>query len=323
MDSNIIFQLTEAYRYGVYNEETLAEEELVNINEWVSFLISEGYDLDQYTDEELCEAYLSDLDEAKKTVMSVTSSSGKKRALNTTRATSPASSLSDPNYEFRDIASRKKGQEGISFTPSAERKARTRGQEQISRDRQGEKNRRSKFITRRLQTKFGIPDSALDPHERSKGLPYRAADIRESHELDLYDVVSEYLVSEGFCDSYEDADVIMANMSEEWRESIMEEVLDEARQPISRASREQISNIVGTTDAPYASFKNPEKQKTRVRKLITGLEKSDKSRQKGELPVGRMARKVHTLLSRPRRSGADKEADYARAEYIDNIMRNR
>jgi hypothetical protein len=144
-----------------------------------------------------------------------------------------------------------------------------------------------------------------------------------NEELDLYDIVSEYLVTEGFCDSYEDADVIMANMSEEWRESIMEEVLDESRQPISRASREQISNIVGTTDAPYASFKNPEKQKSRVRKLITGLEKSDKSRQKGELPVGRMARKVHTLLSRPRRSGADKEADYARAEYIDDIMRNR
>ena len=39
-------------------------------------------------------------------------------------------------------------------------------------------------------------------------------------ELDLYDLVSENLISEGFCDSYEDADVIMANMSEEWRDSI-------------------------------------------------------------------------------------------------------
>jgi hypothetical protein len=135
--------------------------------------------------------------------------------------------------------------------------------------------------------------------------------------------IISYIINEGYADTFNSAELILFNMSEEWRESIMEEVLDEARQPISRASREQISNIVGTTDAPYASFKNPEKQKSRVRKLITGLEKSDKSRQKGELPVGRMARKVHTLLSRPRRSGADKEADYARAEYIDDIMRNR
>jgi hypothetical protein len=47
----------------------------------------------------------------------------------------------------------------------------------------------------------------------------RAKGLQES--FDLYDLVSEYLVSEGFCDSYEDADVIMANMSEEWREGII------------------------------------------------------------------------------------------------------
>jgi hypothetical protein len=51
-----------------------------------------------------------------------------------------------------------------------------------------------------------------------KGLP---------EELDLYDMVSEYLVSEGFCDSYEGADVIMANMSEEWRESIVNTLIEE------------------------------------------------------------------------------------------------
>jgi hypothetical protein len=45
-----------------------------------------------------------------------------------------------------------------------------------------------------------------------------------NEELDLYDIVSEYLVSEGFCDSYEDAGVIMANMSEEWRDGILDEV---------------------------------------------------------------------------------------------------
>lgn len=49
----------------------------------------------------------------------------------------------------------------------------------------------------------------------------------QSEELDLYDIISDYLVSEGFCDSAEDAAVIMVNMSEDWRESIVKSALEE------------------------------------------------------------------------------------------------
>jgi hypothetical protein len=38
----------------------------------------------------------------------------------------------------------------------------------------------------------------------------------------------DYLIDEGYADTNENALVIMTNMSEEWRESIVEEVLDEA-----------------------------------------------------------------------------------------------
>ena len=37
-----------------------------------------------------------------------------------------------------------------------------------------------------------------------------------------YDIVFEYLISEGYADTNENALVIMANMSEDWRESIVE-----------------------------------------------------------------------------------------------------
>jgi hypothetical protein len=47
-------------------------------------------------------------------------------------------------------------------------------------------------------------------------------------ETDLFDTILEYLVAEGYADTNESALVIMANMSEEWRQSIVEEVLDEA-----------------------------------------------------------------------------------------------
>jgi hypothetical protein len=168
MDPIIFAQLNEAYHKGVYvQEETLSEEECLDIQEWVEALIDEGYDLDEYSDEELYEAYLAE------------SRGGK--------ANSP-----DP----------------ISMPPSFHKLS--RGLKKIKGNKplwDKEGTQTGRFHTMQLK-KRGQP-------------PY-------NEELDLYDLVSEYLVSEGFCDSYEDADVIMANMSEEWREGIVEEVLDEA-----------------------------------------------------------------------------------------------
>ena len=43
-----------------------------------------------------------------------------------------------------------------------------------------------------------------------------------NEETDLFDAILEHLVSEGYADTNESALVIMANMSEEWREDIME-----------------------------------------------------------------------------------------------------
>jgi hypothetical protein len=43
----------------------------------------------------------------------------------------------------------------------------------------------------------------------------------QKEQVDFRDIVVEYLFVEGFADSYEEAEVIMVNMSEEWRESII------------------------------------------------------------------------------------------------------
>ena len=45
---------------------------------------------------------------------------------------------------------------------------------------------------------------------------------------DLYDIILSHLLDEGYADTKEQAQVIMVKMSEDWRESIVEEVLDEA-----------------------------------------------------------------------------------------------
>ena len=50
----------------------------------------------------------------------------------------------------------------------------------------------------------------------------REVRMRANEEFDIFDAILEYLVTEGYADTNESALVIMANMSEEWREDIVE-----------------------------------------------------------------------------------------------------
>ena len=59
----------------------------------------------------------------------------------------------------------------------------------------------------------------------------RSGSLPESY--DLFDAILEYLVAEGYADTNESALVIMANMSEEWRQSIVEVKLDPRGRPAS------------------------------------------------------------------------------------------
>ena len=66
---------------------------------------------------------------------------------------------------------------------------------------------------------------------------YEVGELAENYlveeTVDLYDVVLEHLLDEGFADTKEAATVIMANMSEEWREEILEVKLDPRGRPAS------------------------------------------------------------------------------------------
>ena len=50
------------------------------------------------------------------------------------------------------------------------------------------------------------------------------AQAKEEVETDLFDVILEYLVAEGYADTNKTALAIMANMSEEWKHSIVEQM---------------------------------------------------------------------------------------------------
>ena len=79
-------------------------------------------------------------------------------------------------------------------------------------------------------SKYGAGDARGSGNKARK----RAAALnREEFEYDAFDVVLEYLVVEGYADTNESALVIMANMSEEWRQSIVEVKLDPRGRPAS------------------------------------------------------------------------------------------
>ena len=46
--------------------------------------------------------------------------------------------------------------------------------------------------------------------------------IRDSYEYDLYDIILSHLLDEGYADTEQAAEAIMVNMSEDWREDIVE-----------------------------------------------------------------------------------------------------
>jgi hypothetical protein len=92
-------------------------------------------------------------------------------------------------------------------------------------------------------------------------------------EVEIFDVVLEYLVAEGYADTNESALVIMANMSEEWRESICEEVLDEGdnydknrQRAAKRAAERNAARDAGRTgNVPGVGYVTPRRERETYR----------------------------------------------------------
>jgi len=63
-----------------------------------------------------------------------------------------------------------------------------------------------------------------DTHSKKKA---KAKSKLKTEQVDLYDIILSHLLEEGYAETVENAESIMVNMSEDWRDSIFEEVLDE------------------------------------------------------------------------------------------------
>jgi len=81
--------------------------------------------------------------------------------------------------------------------------------------------------------------------------------------VDLFDTILEHLVAEGYADTNEAALVIMANMSEEWRQSILDEAYQEPKfgkkQYIKKLSKRGGMGM-GTPEDPHG-YRDPKMAK--------------------------------------------------------------
>ena len=142
------------------------------VENWVNSLIEEGYDLSEYTWDDMYEMYVT---EGRYTSLSALSRESQRRKEDKERGRPETQAEIHGRLAMGD------------FSPGASQKERARGGRQRLIDR--------------------------------KKVPQKGG-------KDMFEHILEHLVAEGYADTNESALAIMANMSEEWRQSIVEASVD-------------------------------------------------------------------------------------------------
>lgn len=192
MDAKILRECASAY-YAVYDQNLREELEVKKDFElWVDSLIDEGYDLSDYTWEEMYEAYV---DEARD--------------------------------GYGDDSKFKQDTDAKSFRPGVDvPKVKKFGR--ISRAMppqiSGHATKTISANTRASGGDEGAPRSQKIAKDARK--PKLSREIirhpkPQAEQVDVYDLILSHLLDEGYASSVESAEKIMVNMSEQWIESIL------------------------------------------------------------------------------------------------------
>ena len=262
------YSLMEAYQ-AVYSPQELTEEQVwEEVETWVNSLVEEGYDLSDYTWEEMYESYLSEMGQtrttgqmtAPKVAPTPTSrpqvagggmggmrGSGRDRNATQTssspgalrvpapspRSAAPAPRSAAPAAPARPVATAPATPKPTATTtptpaPSTPRQKDTSITDMIGRSQvrqgatvnTGSSTSDARAISARASV--GATPKPAPSTATAKPTP-RQARLNMEMEYDTFDTVLEYLVAEGYADTEESALVIMANMSEDWREEILKE----------------------------------------------------------------------------------------------------
>ena len=221
MDAQDFRSLQEAY-IGVYDDDI---REKLEFESWVNNLLEEGYDLSDYTWDELYESYF---DEATAIASPAPGGRGRKNSYTKkVRISGRYSNVSDAKERMKTPLSKydtKMQLKKEEYVDEAQYTPPPQIQQPPAEVRNAPKNKLSPVST----VGTGLAAAYLG-NEIGKKLLKKKPNVKGVFEkLDIFGIVLEYLITEGYADTQEAAERIMVNMSEEWRESIVEEVLDEA-----------------------------------------------------------------------------------------------
>ncbi len=223
---------------------------------WVGQLISDGYDLSNWTDEGLFEYYEQLCEESLEKGQSPTPGGMIKPKI------TPAIPPKPPKGTKVNTGYKESYGEsnvlGRLDTLARDTAGRVGGEIGAARGRE------------KLGNILGIPEKIGRERgtERGQAVYDKAKEtvggiLKQSYEYDLYDTILEYLISEGYADTNENALVIMANMSEDWKQSIVEAVDPEysgpSQDPLSRLDRTIRSGVDFATGQQAAEVRAKQK----------------------------------------------------------------
>ena len=220
-----VYSLMEAYQQ-VYAPQELTEEQVwEGVENWVHSLLEEGYDLSDYTWEEMYESYLIETD-----------GSGGADGVMPKPKPIPSSKYT---YTPKDLGAK----QFADFKAGG-------GNASV-----GDSYTAADVVARGRAAKAAAPPSFTKK-------PIMAS-------FDMFDVVLGHLIDEGYADTYEAAEVIMVNMSEDWRQSIISEGpnYDKNRQRAAqRAAARNEARKAGKTGAvPGVGYVSPRPERETYR----------------------------------------------------------
>ena len=209
------------------------------VKEWVNQLVEEGYDLSEYTWDEMAEIYEQNINEASPSNPNLYKGKHGQTPTQYMAGRSDAGKIisgddkSGPlGYSNRYIND-KPTQPGQRTTTQRTSKSMKDADLKLARYRYNSSVKDgNKFGGPKGLPKGGGSTAQSASGGRSGGYTvggsqgYGISNIKLADSFDLYDAILSHLIEEGYAETQEQAEVIMVNMSEDWRESIVEAKVD-------------------------------------------------------------------------------------------------
>jgi len=225
-----IIGLWEAY------QQVHAQPPQEEVEAWVNALVEEGYDLSEYTWDDMVEIYLDEARKATKLGYEKGTDANPKNRNIPTGDPSQRSMLHSKLKRRADEMGRARrsssaykagGRPPVSQKEKAFLRAADRTRQSVRNPPVPDTGRHSN------QGRYDREDSS-NPKRNPKHNANKE-NINASYEYDLFDYLLEYLVAEGYADTNKAALAIMTNMSEEWKQSIVEgeEKKEEPQKPFT------------------------------------------------------------------------------------------